>query len=622
MKRITWFLLLPFCGILLTLKPLSAQRAATHSGHPPPPNILWIVSEDNSAEYVGCYGNKMATTPNLDKLASEGVLYENAFASAPVCAPTRSTLIAGVYATAMGTQHMRSTYPIPDFIRFFPYYLQQSGYYCTNQAKKDYNTVDQPGAWNESSKKAIYRNRRPGQPFFAVINLGTTHESSIHNSIPAAQLKHDPEKMPIPAYLPHTPEVKHDLAQYYDKMQQMDAQVGKILDRLEKDGLAGNTIVFYYGDNGGVLPRSKRFVYESGLRIPLIIRFPEQYRYLSPANPGTATDRMVSFVDFAPTVLSLAGIKIPPYMQGKAFLGSEKQPPAVYAYGFRGRMDETYDMSRTVRDSRYRYIRNYMPDRIYGQHIAYLWEAPSMQSWEKAYKEGRCDQIQSAFWQSKPPEELYDIRNDPDNVHNLAGDPKYKAVLISMRKANAAWIRHIHDAGFMPEAMMAERAEHAGTTIYQYVRSRAYPQEKILSMAEIASMGAPRDLEKLMEGLKDADPAVRYWAAYGCVLLKRKALPARQQLSALLDDPYPDVAIAAAEACYNLGDTTRSINRLLKALDHDNDKVRLHALNVLRVMGRGALPALPKLRALQQSPRIVKGETYGQRTIDYIISNL
>jgi arylsulfatase A-like enzyme len=585
------------------------------------PNILWIVSEDNSASYLGCYGNKMATTPNLDKLASEGILYENAYAAAPVCAPTRSTLITGIYATSMGTQNMRSNYPIPAFIHFYPYYLRKAGYYCTNRDKKDYNTVDQPDVWNESSKEASYKNRKPGQPFFAVINIGTTHEGQIFRSIPENELKHDPNKMPIPAYLPPTTEVKHDLAQYYDKIEEMDAQVREILKQLQEDGLAENTIVFYYSDHGGVLPRSKRFVFENGLHIPLIIRIPKKYQYLAPGKPGTRTDRLVNEVDFAPTLLSIAGIKIPGYMQGKAFLGAEQSPASQYVYGFRQRMDESYDMCRTVRDQRYRYIRNYMPNRIGGQHIRYLWLAPSMRSWEAAYKKGECNKAQSAFWEPKPPEELYDVKEDPDNVHNLAEDPKYQAVLERMRKANNTWIRQIHDAGFMPEAMMVSLAERAHTTIYQYVRSKAYPQEEIFSIAITASMEDPKNINKLMDGLRNPNPVIRYWSAYGCAMLKKDAMPAEQMLVSLLDDPFPDVAIAASEALYYLGEKDKSLNRLMKALD-DNDcngKVRLHALNVLRLFDKDDWsPVLGKLKYMALHPVPVKGENYSL----HIIHNL
>lgn len=588
------------------------------------PNILWIVSEDNSASYIGCYGNKMATTPNLDKMASEGILYENAYAAAPVCAPTRSTLITGIYATSMGTQNMRSNYPIPEFIHFYPYYLRKAGYYCSNQDKKDYNTVDQPDVWNEYSKEASYKNRKTGQPFFAVINLMTTHEGQIFHSIPDNKLKHDPNKMPIPAYLPPTAEVKHDLAQYYDKIEEMDAQVGEILEQLKKDGLAENTIVFYYSDHGGVLGRSKRFVFENGLHIPLIIRFPKKYQYLASGKPGTRTNRLVNEVDFTPTLLNLASIKIPEYMQGHLFLGAEQSPPSQYVYGFRERMDETYDMCRTVRDKQYRYIRNYMPNRIRGQYIRYLWKAASMRSWEAAYKKGECNEAQSAFWKPKPPEQLYDVKNDPDNVHNLAGDPKYQSVLKRMRKANNTWIRQIHDAGFMPEAMMVSLANKAHTTIYQYVRSKAYPQEEIFSMAEAASMEDPENLNKLIEGLRNPNPVIRYWSAYGCAMLKKDAGPAKQVLENALSDSFPDVAIAASEALYYLGEKDKSLNRLMRALDNNNSngKVRLQALNVLRLFDKDDLsPVLGKLNYMALHPMPVKGEDYSLHIIDNILFN-
>ena len=383
------------------------------------PNILWIVSEDNSP-FLGCYGDTFATTPVLDSLAKSSILYENAFAAAPVCAPTRSTLITGMYANSLGTENMRSDYPIPEFIKFYPKYLKAAGYYCTNHAKKDYNTIDQPEAWDESSNKPPTDNRKPGQPFFHIINLGVSHESSVHDSIPWDQLRHDPTKVPIPAYHPRTPEMEHDWAQYYDKVEDMDTQVGQILKQLSDDGLADSTIVFYYSDHGGVLGRSKRFMYESGTRVPLIIHFPKMYQNLAPSAPGTRTDRIVSFVDFAATLLSLAGVPVPEYMQGKAFLGPEQQAPREYAYNFRGRMDERMDLSRAVRDKQYRYIRNYMPHRIYGQYMEYLWRAPSMRSWEREYKAGHLNAIQSKFWEPKPAEELFDVKADPDNVHNLA----------------------------------------------------------------------------------------------------------------------------------------------------------------------------------------------------------
>ena len=344
------------------------------------PNILWIVSEDNSP-FFGCYGDELATTPTFDKLATEGILYQNAFANAPVCAPARSTIITGMYPPSMGTENMRSIYPTPVSIKFFPQYLREAGYYCTNNSKEDYNMIKPEGVWDESSTKAHYKNRKEGQPFFAIFNLTVSHESSIHKSIPNDSLRHDPAKVKLPPYHPDTPEMRHDWAQYYDKIEDLDGQVAVLLKELEDAGLADNTIVAYYGDHGGVIARSKRFVYESGTRVPMIWRFPKKYEHLAPGLPGSKTDRLVSFVDLAPTMLSLANISIPGYMQGNAFLGDQQTPPQGYVHLFRGRMDERIDLPRAVRHKQYRYIKNYMPHRIYGQYLEYLWKAPSCRSW-------------------------------------------------------------------------------------------------------------------------------------------------------------------------------------------------------------------------------------------------
>jgi N-sulfoglucosamine sulfohydrolase len=557
------------------------------------PNIVWIVSEDNSP-LLGCYGDKFATTPHLDKFASEGILYENAFATAPVCAPARSTLITGVYPPSMGTEHMRSSYPIPEFIKFFPAYLREAGYYTSNNAKKDYNTVDQPEVWNESSKNATYKNRQEGQPFFAVFNIAVSHESSLHK--PLENLRHDPEKVPLPPYHPPTKEMKKDWAQYYDKIEMMDARVGELLQELEDSGLAENTIVFYYSDHGGVLGRSKRFMYESGLKVPLIVRFPEKYAHLAPGAPGSKTDRLVTFVDFAPTILSLANIPVPDYMQGKVFLGDRKLSPREYAFSFRGRMDERNDLVRSVRNKKYRYIRNYMPHKIYGQYLEYLWKAPSMISWEEAYYAGELNKAQSMFWEPKPAEELYDIQADPHNIKNLAGQESYKKVLNTMREANRQWQLEIKDGGFIPESIMMEISEK--TTLYDYVRSGHYSLEKIMETAEMASSGDISYLTEIISRLKDEDPVVRYWAATGCIVLQKKAAPAEDELKQLLNDPEVSVRIAAAEALFQLGESGLALAALEEALKNDNLMARVQALNVLENMKHDIRPALKAIKAL------------------------
>lgn len=577
-------LILTFSAIFLANKDIFAET---------PPNILWIVSEDNSP-FIGAYGDSFATTPHLDNMALEGALYKNAFATAPVCAPARCTLITGVYPNATGTQHMRSNYPIPDHIKFFPRYLREAGYYTSNNAKKDYNTIDQPEAWDESSNKATYKNRRPNQPFFAVFNLGISHESSLHQ--PLENLNHDPEKVPIPPYHPHTKDMKYDLARYYDKIEQMDSQVGKILKELEEAGLAENTIVFYFSDHGGVLGRSKRFMYESGLHIPLIIRFPKRYEKLAPVNPGSKTDRIVTFVDFAPTVLSLAGISIPKYIHGAAFLGKQEGPEREYAFGFRGRMGDRIDMIRTVRDKKYRYIRNYMPHKIYGQYIDYLWQAPSMQSWETAFEAGELNEVQSKFWKPKPVEELFDIEADPHNINNLADQPQYKKTLIRMREANRQWQREIKDVGFMPEAMISEIANKI--TLYEYTRSNEYSLEKIMKIAEMASSRNPLLLNDIIIRLSDKEPIIRYWAVIGCIILEQKSAPAKNILMNLLHDPEISIRISAAEALYILGETELSVNTLKETLNSRNRMARLQSLNVLETMNEDAVPAFEAIKSI------------------------
>ncbi len=552
------------------------------------PNILWLTSEDNSP-FFGCYGDEFATTPNLDKLASEGFLYTHAYANAPVCAPTRNTILTGVYACSGGNENMRSNYPKSDIVKTYPEYLRGIGYYCTNNVKTDYNlgNFDDKSIWDECSNTAHYKNRPEGKPFFAVFNTTISHESSIHKWIPNEELRHNPDEVPLPPYHPATPEMKHDWAQYYDKVEDMDTQIGKWLKELEDAGLAENTIVFYYGDHGGVVARSKRYVYESGTRVPFIIRIPEKYKYLFPEKKiGSKVNRLIGFVDLVPTLLSITGIEIPGYLQGNAFLGKQKTADPEYAYMFRGRMDERFDMCRAVRDQRFRYIRNYMPYRIYGQHLEYLWLAPSIGSWEKAYLNGECNETQSVFWNKKPAEELYDTENDPWEVNNLATDLNYADVLERMRKANREWVTRIHDTGFIPEA---DRIDRAGETpMYDYMRSGKINNEEIINAAEIATLGEVGNLETLKSFMQNSESAVRYWGATGLLILGDQAKPATDDLKAAINDKSANVVSVAAEALYNLGEKEMAKKALLSVLENPNEMARCHALNVIDCIGENS----------------------------------
>jgi arylsulfatase A-like enzyme len=542
----------PYLGVSLLASslPLSSQERPAEK-----PNILWIVSEDNSAYYTHCYGNDFATTPNIDLLARQGFLFTHAYATCPVCAPARNSIITGAYAASNGNEQMRSTYKKSDLVHTYPEYLRHAGYYCTNNSKTDYNTNDiiPSEIWDESSNKAHYKNRPAGKPFFAVFNLGTSHESCLHQSIPTDKLRHDPEKVVLAAYHPDTKEMRHDYAQYYDKVEDMDAQVGELLKELEESGEAEHTIVFYYGDNGGVLARSKRYVYESGTQIPMVIRIPEKYKYLYPAAaPGEKVDRIVNFVDLAPTLLSIAGIPVPGYMQGNAFLGEQKTKDPEYTFNTRGRMDERYDLSRAVRDRKYRYIRNYMPFRIYGQHLDYLFNAPSARSWETAYKEGKCNAVQCIFWNTKPVEELYDIENDPWEVQNLAYDPAYKEVVVRMRHALSNWMKSIKDVGLIQET---DYKTYSGDkSMYDYMHSAACPFDELMKASDLAVMGSKKDLNTFVGYLQSGNNGMRYWGVTGLLILKDDARPAIPELKKAGNDAAASVATLAAEALYGLGE--------------------------------------------------------------------
>ncbi len=442
--------------------PLSADETTKTSR----PNILWVSCEDISPD-LGCYGDSYAVSPNIDKLAIQGVRYDNVYSHSGVCAPTRSGIITGMYPTTIGTHHMRCKGVPPAYVKCFSEYLRAAGYYCTNNSKTDYQFAPPPSAWDQSSRKAHWHGRAEGQPFFAVFNFTTSHESQIRNRSKSmlkrlASLKpderHDPSKAVLPPYYPDTPAVRRDWAQYYDIITLMDKQVGEILKQLEDEGLADNTIVWFWGDHGRGLPRGKRWIYDSGLRIPLIIRVPKKLRKLampgSPdaVEPDTVNSDLLAFIDFAPTMLSLTGIKIPEYIQGRAFLGSQKAKPREYIFAARDRMDEAYDLIRAVRDKRYKYIRNYMWYLTRGQDIEYMNQMPTMQEMRRLNAEGKLKGPQKQYFEeTKPVEELYDTLNDPHEVKNLADNPKYKSVLERMRRVHQEWMKETGDMGLIPE---------------------------------------------------------------------------------------------------------------------------------------------------------------------------
>jgi arylsulfatase A-like enzyme len=536
------------------------------------PNVVWFISDDASP-YAGAYGDPVARTPAIDRLAAEGIRFDVAYADAPVCAPSRFALITGLYsATAGPAHHMRAVAKIPSFVRGWPELLRRAGYYTANNSKTDYNAdIDLEATWDDSGAQAHWRNRPAGAPFFVQFTSLITHEASVFGG-PSGETR--PEDVVIPAFYPDTPTTRAEKARYYDRVAQMDGELAQRLAELEADGLADDTIVFYFSDNGGVLPWSKRFAHDRGLRVPLIVRIPEQWAPLAPP-PGSVVDTPINFADFAPTVLSLAGVPVPRHMQGRPFLGRSPRKRS-YAYGQRSRMDERYDLQRSVRDERYLYVRNYMPHRPYGQHVAFMWNQRGYQEWERRHLDGQLTPLEERFWQAKPAEELYDLHADPDQLHDLSSEPANAKVLRRLRRALDKHMVGINDNGFIPE----------GSPLEGYEKSRArgaYPLRRVMRTAQRAIERSPMNLARLIERLRDDNEVVRYWAAQGIVMLDAAGQPAASALEERrADDPSVHVRVAAAEALARMGDLGAPVALLAETLDgNENDRVRLLALNAL-----------------------------------------
>ncbi|MDN3642741.1 sulfatase-like hydrolase/transferase [Lutimonas halocynthiae] len=449
------------------------------------PNILWIVAEDLSA-YIPSFGDSTVVTPNLSKLAQEGVCYDNFYSPHPVCAPARAAIITGMYANSIGASHMRTGpwfggKPSEEFlinyqknampenikpyeavpsaqVKMFTEYLRKEGYYCSNNSKEDYQFLKTPTAWDESGAKAHWRNRHDKQPFFSVFNIGITHEAQIWKKENDSLWVDSNLKVPIPPYLPDTDIAKKDIRRMYSNIKEMDAQVGKILNELKEDGLLENTIIFWYTDHGGPLPRQKRLLYDSGIKVPMIIRFP------NPQQSHQRDNRMISFIDLAPTLMSLAKIEPPQYMQGKAFLGEYKRRiEPQYVYGAADRFDETTDHVRSVRDKNFKYIKYYDPEKPMFLEVTYRNQMPIMQELLRLKKEGNLNKDQALwFREKKPNEELFDIQNDPYEIHDLSQDSSYKSILGKMRKACENWTDEINDTGLIPEEALIARLHPHG----------------------------------------------------------------------------------------------------------------------------------------------------------------
>ena len=427
---------------------------------PDRPNILWLVAEDLSP-IIPAFEDDTVATPNLDRLAAEGVRYTNVFSTSGVCAPSRAALATGMYQNRIGAQHMRTTnvsgfgvdgvipYEAvpPPFVKMHSQYFREAGYYTSNNAKEDYQFRKAVTAWDDSSRTAHWRNRAPDQPFFSVFNFNITHESQVW--VQAENPLRVPEdlEVPIPPYLPDTAVAQRDVRQVYSNIVAMDEQVGQILEELEQDGLLESTVIFWYSDHGGPLPRQKRLLYDAGLQVPMIIRYPDRWR------AGELDDQLISFVDFKSTALSLAGIEPPEYVDGRAFAGEfQSSESRQYIHAAADRFDRQYDTIRAVRDDRFKYLRNYHPERGYYLPLTYREQMPIMQELLRLRDQDGLTEAQAQwFRESKPAEELFDTLADPHELTNLALDPAYNDNLLELRAELDRWLSGFDDKGMMPE---------------------------------------------------------------------------------------------------------------------------------------------------------------------------
>ncbi len=546
MRKPSPFILVMLFGILTSITTV-AQAAKQ-------PNFVWIVSEDNSKHYLKLFDPAGIPTPHIEKLAEHGVIYERAFSCSPVCSVARTTLITSVYAPRIGTQFHRKIKPValPKNWKLFPSYLKQSGYYTTNNSKEDYNTVKQLNVWDQSSKKAHWKNRpTKDTPFFHMQSYPVSHESSLHftkKTIYNLPTTTDPKSVQLADYHPDTTTFRYTHARYHDRIKLVDDIVGNMVADLTQQGVLEDTFIFYFGDHGGVLPRSKGYVYESGLHVPLVVRVPKNFQHLVNIPLSTRTQGFVSFVDFGPTLLHLAGVEVPGYMDGKPILGPEVSLEELNqrqeTFGYADRFDEKYDFCRSLRVGDYKYIRNYQSYYPDGLQNNYRYIMQAYQEWRDLYNANKLNAVQKQFFTRKAPECLYDLKSDPHETKNLAGNPQYESVLKELRGKLSARVKALPDLSFYPENVLVDQA------VSNPLKFRKQHQQEIAKLVDLADFSLEpwtSAKPKLEAAIKSTNPWERYWAATVCGTFGEQASPLVDAVKPLLEDQELLVRIRAAE---------------------------------------------------------------------------
>ncbi|MHB1179016.1 MAG: sulfatase family protein [Daejeonella sp.] len=561
------------------------------------PNILWVTIEDTSPQFIGCYGNKDARTPVIDHLASEGVRFTNAFSTGTVCSPSRSCIITGVKTYKAGTGNHRSNYPIPEFIKGFPYYLQKEGYYTTNNSKTDYNVANAgqftKEAWNESSAKAGWWNCKPGQPFFAVFNFIDSHQSRTMTESYSWYLKNVIDELPekdrvrdndfeMPPFYNNTPEMRKQFARVYNSIKLTDNKIGELLARLEKDHLKDSTIIFFYGDHGEGIPRGKTNGINLGYRVPFVIWFPDIYKHLSPwGTSGVVTDELIDFEDLAPTLISLAGGKVPDHLSGRKLIGNDRSKPADHLVLSADRSDNGIDLVRSVTDGKFMYSRNFMPFMPEVRYIRYMEIGEIKQQMRKDLAENKLNPLQKSLFEDRPAEFLYDIENDLWETKNLANDPAYKLILEKMRSQLKNEVLQARDVLFLPEYEIGLISET--TTPYEFrLVDKNYPVAEIYRAASFSGFRGKDIAAKQIKLLSNANKIVRYWAILGLRSQNPVELkPFYRAIIGAMNDSYPPVAVTASVIAYQQFGNKLAEGYLKKYCASENMDLSLITINYL-----------------------------------------
>ena len=518
------------------------------------PNFVFVVSEDNSIHYLSLYGNKLGITPNIEQLADNGLTFNHAFSCAPVCSVARTTLATAMHAPRLGFQYHRKSAlaTLPSGVKPWSQVLRENGYYTSNNSKTDYNfKVDRKDAWDMSSNKATWRKRpNKAMPFFHMQSFAESHESRLHFPIKKMETptKTSPDDVVLQPYFPDTPIMRYTKAQYYDQMRLIDNHVGRIIKQLKEDNLLEDTFVFYFGDHGGVMPRSKGYAYESGLHIPLVVRIPENFKHLIDHKRGTRTDGFVSFIDFGPTVLNLASIVPHKELDGQAFFGKDISATDLAkrdeVFGHADRFDEKFDMVRTYRKGKWKYIRNYQAYYADGLQNNYRYRQLAYDNWRNLYRADRLNPVQRQFFERRPVEQLFNLENDPHEINNLAADSDQAKRLTEMRRLLKNKMKSINDLSFYPENRMVTAALNDGVAFGQ---KHAKQLSRLSDLADTALRPFDEAQQTLVKALESKSALRRYWALKVCSNFGKKAKPLTLNAMPLLKDNNLMVRVRAAE---------------------------------------------------------------------------